>query len=134
LEVVGIVFAFILLGGCLYASVRAYQYAAQAIEIAAGSVPAKVKAASDEATRSVAEISASVQQDLESKDARMTAWHADIEAVLDAVEDVLARTERKRRQTTSAAARLENGGDQVAPANELEALKASARARGMTVL
>lgn len=76
---------------------------------------------------------------VDSADAKMISWRTDIEALFESVEDLMDRTERKRRSATQAARRAGNGGADTAEQQDplqmdLTALRARARQLGIDVM
>lgn len=94
----------------LLSSIAAALVAGAAWKAALASAPAQL-------SRAVSEMRQSVEQYAladEGRDVRMVAWRAELEAVLETVENLVETTERKRRQTAAAASRLEKGENGVA--------------------
>ncbi len=119
----------ILLTLSLIASAAALLVAVGAVALVRRSLPNElIQGQADLTTRVLA-----AEANLEGHGSRLLAWREEIEAVLDAVDTTLERTERKRRSIAASAAKL-NGGQ--AAADDLDpraALTAKARAQGFNV-
>jgi len=130
--------------GALVASGFALWYAIAAARAVALSAPNQLtqrqKAVEDAQLglqRSLNTLTMETTGKLDSYDAKLISWRTDIEAVLEAVEDLLDRTEKKRRSVTQANRRAEEI-DPASPGDPTQMshaqLRERARAMGMDVM
>lgn len=69
----------------------------------------------------------------EGRDSKLLAWRADMEAVLEQVENLVETTERKRRQTAAAASKLDRDSGATNGATDYEGVVSKFRSMGMDV-
>ncbi len=84
-------------------------------------------------TRDLADFKVEIQGTLDGHRTKLIAWREDIEALLDAVEDTLDRTERKRRSAAASASKIKANGE-TEDLTDIQSLRARARAMGLDVL
>lgn len=96
----------------LIAGLLALAISSRAAFLATRSAPENLRLVVESLAAEIAQLASTS----EGRDGKMIAWRAEIEGVMDGVEATLESVERKRKQTTAAAAKLGGNGAGQEPA------------------